>query len=118
MSGPEKYGLLTTTVATRDDAVKIADALLSEKLAACVQFLPIQSLYSWKGEVRNEAEILLLIKTRASLFEDAMQAIKAIHPYETPEIVACDFVAGSAAYFAWITEVTRAPIQCLRRSPA
>jgi periplasmic divalent cation tolerance protein len=109
VSGPEKYGLLTTTVATREDAVKIADALLGKKLAACVQLMPIQSLYSWKGEIRNEAEILLLIKTRASLFEDAMQAIKAVHPYETPEIVVQDFVAGSAAYFSWIADVTQSP---------
>jgi periplasmic divalent cation tolerance protein len=105
----EKYGMLTTTVATREDAVKIADALLAAKLAACVQLMPIQSLYSWKGESRDEPEILLLIKTRNALFEEAMQVITAIHPYETPEIVATDFVAGAPAYFAWIAAATKTP---------
>lgn len=104
-----EYGMLTTTVATQEDAAKIADLLLAQKLAACVQLLPIQSLYSWKGETRHDAEVLLLIKTRTALFDEAMQAIAAIHPYETPEIVACDFVTGAPGYFAWMDAVTKPP---------
>ncbi len=109
MNGSEKYGLLTTTVAARADALIIAQKLLGEKLAACVQLMPIQSLYHWKGEMRDAAEILLLIKTRAALYDQAMAAIKTVHPYETPEIVVQDFVAGSADYFAWISDVTEGP---------
>ena len=102
MSGPEKYGLLTTTVATRDDAVKIADVLLSEKLAACVQLMPIQSLYSWKGEIRNEAEILLLIKTRAALIREVQSTIAGLHSYEVPEFLVLSVSGGSEPYLDWL----------------
>jgi periplasmic divalent cation tolerance protein len=102
-----RYGVVTTTTATRDDAQKIAKALLAEKLAACVQLMPIESYYTWKGAVANDAEVLLLIKTKTALFDDAIRAIKAIHPYETPEIVAAPFTAGFAGYFDWIDDVTR-----------
>jgi periplasmic divalent cation tolerance protein len=102
-----RYGLLMTTTANKDDAQKIAKALLAEKLAACVQLMPIESFYTWKGAVANDAEILLLVKTKTALFDDAIRAIKAIHPYETPEIVATPFTAGFAGYFGWIDAVTR-----------
>jgi periplasmic divalent cation tolerance protein len=102
-----RYGLLMTTTANNDDAQNIAKALLAEKLAACVQLMPIESYYTWKGAVANDAEILPLIKTKTALFDDAIRAIKAIHPYETPEIVAAPFTAGFAGYFRWIDDVTR-----------
>ena len=101
------YGVLMTTAANKDDAQTIAKALLAEKLAACVQLLPIESYYMWNDAVRNDAEILLLIKTKTALFDDAMRAVKAVHPYETPEIVATEFTGGFAGYFAWIDAVTK-----------
>jgi periplasmic divalent cation tolerance protein len=102
-----RYGVVMTTTATKDEAQKIAKALLAEKLAACVQLMPIESYYTWKGALANDAEILLLIKTKTALFDAAIRAIKAIHPYETPEIVATPFTAGFAGYFGWIDDVTR-----------
>ena len=105
--GDACYGMLMTTTANKDDAQNMAKALLGEKLAACVQLMPIESYYTWKGAVANEAEILLLIKTRTALFDDAIRAIKAIHPYETPEIVAMLFTKGFPGYFGWIDAVTR-----------
>ncbi|HUO91275.1 MAG TPA: divalent-cation tolerance protein CutA [Rhizomicrobium sp.] len=102
-----RYGVLMTTTATREDAQNIARALLDAKLAACVQLMPIESCYMWQDALQNEAEILLLVKTRAALFKDAMAAIKEVHPYETPEIVALDFAAGAPGYFAWIDSVTK-----------
>jgi periplasmic divalent cation tolerance protein len=102
-----RYGVLMTTTGNRDDAMKIAEALVEAKLAACVQMLPIESCYMWKGALANEAELLLLIKTKTALFDDAMKAIKAVHPYETPEIVATSFAGGSSDYFSWIDSVTR-----------
>jgi periplasmic divalent cation tolerance protein len=102
-----KYGVLFTTVASKADASKIAKMLLDEKLAACVQVIPIESYYTWKGETSKGPELLLLIKTTASLFEVAIAFIKKHHPYETPEIVATDFAAGYSGYFSWIEEVTR-----------
>lgn len=102
-----KYGVLLTTVANRDDATKIAKALLAAKLAACVQITPIESFYTWKGEIANENELLLLVKTKTAHFEAAIKSIKSVHPYETPEIVATDFIAGFSGYFSWIDEVTK-----------
>lgn len=107
MSVPSDYGMLLTTVASRDDAAKIANLLIEEKLAACVQLLPIESFYRWEGKTQNEAELLLLIKTRTALFETAIARIKTVHPYTVPEIVGTQFVAGFPSYLDWIEEVTR-----------
>ena len=82
------------------------NSLIDTGLAACVQMMTIESRYVWRGEKNIEPELLLLIKTRTALFGEAMRAIEAIHPYELPEIVATNFTAGLAGYFAWIDEVT------------
>lgn len=102
-----EYGVLLTIAAAREDAEMIAKALVGEKFAACVQLVPIESFYRWQGELANEREYLLLVKTKTALFDEAIQAIKAVHPYETPEIVGMNFTAGFAGYFSWIDEVTR-----------
>ena len=106
MSLPSDYGMLLTTVASRDDATKIARLLIDEKLAACVQLLPIESFYRCDGKTQNEAELLLLIKTRTALFEAAIARIKAVHPYTVPEIVGTQFVAGFNGYLDWIDQNT------------
>ena len=104
--GPGVYGMLLTTASSREEAQNIAQFLIDEKLAACVQLLPIESFYSWEGRTHNAAEILLLVKTRTTLFEEAIARIKAAHSYTVPEIVAMPFSAGFAGYFDWIAEVT------------
>lgn len=101
-----EYGVLLTTAPTRDEAAKIAKLLIDERLAACVQLLPIESFYFWQGRTQNEAELLLLVKTRKALFEKAIARIKAVHSYTVPEIVALPFAAGFAGYLNWIDEVT------------
>jgi len=106
MTAPAETGVITTTVPSRDVARDIADALLAERLAACVQFLDMESHYIWKGKRAAEPEVMLLIKTRAVLFERAISRIKALHPYETPEIVAQNFAAGFGPYLDWIAEST------------
>ena len=106
MSPAARYGVLLTTTASREEAAKIAKLLIDEKLAACVQLLPIESFYVWQGKTQNEAEVLLLVKTRAGLFEKAIARIKAAHSYSVPEIVALPFAAGFGGYFQWIDEVT------------
>lgn len=103
----EKYGLLITATGNKDDAAGIAQMLVSDRLAACVQIMPIESFYAWKGALAHEAEWLLLIKTKTILFDDAIRAIKARHPYETPEIVGTEFSTGLPEYFSWIDESTR-----------
>jgi len=99
--------MLLTTAPSRDEAAKIAKLLIDEKLAACVQLLPIESFYVWEGKTRNEAEILLLAKTRTALFEPAIARIKQVHSYSVPEVVGTRFLAGSPSYLDWIAEVTR-----------
>ena len=106
MSEPTDYGVLLTTVPARDEAAGIAKLLIDEKLAACVQLLPIESFYVWQGKTQNEAETLLLIKTRTALFEQVIARIKTVHSYTVPQIVAMPFSAGFAGYLDWIGEVT------------
>ena len=102
----EGHGFLMTTVAARADGERIAGALLDEKLAACIQLLPIESFYVWQGKRQRDGEILLLIKTRTALFDAAIARIKALHPYEMPEIAGLPFSAGFGGYFSWIDDVT------------
>ena len=106
MSLAGDYGVLLTTTPNREEAAKIAKLLIDEKLAACVQLLPIESFYFWEGKTQNEAEILLLVKTRSALFETAIARIKSVHSYSVPEIVAMPFTAGFAGYLDWIDTVT------------
>jgi len=98
---------IITTTAAEPEAEAIAEALLSEGLAACVQISAIRSRYAWEGEVRREAEQLLRIKTREALFEPVRARIRAMHPYDTPEIIALPVVAGDRDYLGWLGEVTR-----------
>ncbi|HKU63804.1 MAG TPA: divalent-cation tolerance protein CutA [Rhizomicrobium sp.] len=106
MSAPSDYGVLLTTTPNREEAHRIAKLLIDEKLAACVQLLPIESFYVWQGKTQNEAEILLLVKTRSPLFDAAIARIKAVHSYTVPQIVAIPFTAGFSGYFDWIGEST------------
>jgi len=109
MSAASDFGVMLTTTPSREEAQTIARLLIEEKLAACVQLLPIESFYFWQGKTQNEAEILLLIKTRSALFGAATARIKAVHSYTVPEIVALPFATGFQGYFDWIGEVTSAP---------
>ena len=109
MSVSKAYGVMLTTTPTREEAQKIARLLIEEKLAACVQLMPIESFYFWQGKTQNEAEILLLIKTRTALFDTLTARIKQIHSYTVPEIVALPFTAGFQGYFDWIGQVTANP---------
>jgi periplasmic divalent cation tolerance protein len=108
VSEASDYGVLLTTTPTREEAAKIAKLLIDERLGACVQILPIESFYSWQGKIQNEAELLLLVKTRRALFDTAIARIKEVHSYTVPEIVALPFAAGFAGYLDWINDVTGA----------
>jgi periplasmic divalent cation tolerance protein len=107
MSEATSYGIVSSAFANRGDARRVAGALLAEKLAACVQLMDIESHYAWKGTIRNEPEVMLLAKTRSALFPRVIECIKALHPYETPEIVAQSFSAGFAPYLDWIGAETK-----------
>ena len=75
-------------------------------MAACVQMLPIDSLYTWKGETVSESEVLLLVKTRRELYAEIERTIVSLHNYETPEILLLPVAEGLPAYLDWIDEVT------------
>lgn len=97
------YIQISTTTETKEQAQKIAQHLVGQKLAACVQISgPIESTYRWKGNVETAQEWLCVIKTRASLFKKVEAAIKKLHPYETPEIIAMPIINGSKEYLQWI----------------
>ena len=90
-----------------DQAVarRIADALVDERLAACVNLLPgLRSVYRWQGGVHCDDEVLLLIKTTQDKVGMLGDRITALHPYELPELVAVEVAGGLAAYLAWIHE--------------
>ena len=91
------------TSGNADEARRIANELVERQLAACVQVLPeIESVYRWNGEVQRETEILLLAKTTAAQFEDLERTVRAIHRYDTPEIVAVTMAHVSEPYRAWL----------------
>lgn len=94
-----------TTVGSEEDAERISIALVERRLAACVQTAgPIASRYRWQGKVETAREWLCLAKTEAARYPEVEAAIREIHPYDEPEIVATPVVAGSAGYLAWISE--------------
>ena len=91
------------TVDSRENAEKIADALVSELLAACCNLVPgLLSIYRWKGEIHRDPEVLLMAKTRRDLFERLRERAVALHGYEVPEVVALPIVAGHEPYLDWI----------------
>src|SRR2546426_2172074 len=91
------------TAANREEANQIAELLVSARLAACVQILPeMESVYRWQGEVKREQEILLLAKTVASRFAEVESKVRALHSYETPEIIAIAVVDVSEPYLKWL----------------
>jgi periplasmic divalent cation tolerance protein len=96
------------TAPAADEARRIAKELVERQLAACVQILPeIESVYRWNGEVQRETEILILAKTTAAQFDDLEKAVREIHSYDTPEIVAVPLAFVSEPYRAWLTDNVR-----------
>lgn len=93
------------TAADGGEATRIAELLVDKQLAACVQILPeIESVYRWNGEVQRDKEILILAKTTASQFDALEKAVREIHSYETPEIVAVPIAHVSEPYRAWLAK--------------
>jgi periplasmic divalent cation tolerance protein len=103
-----KFVVVFITAPSMDVAQQIANALVEQKLAACVNILPaIQSIYRWEGKIFNEEETLLIVKSRADLFEDRLiPAVQAVHPYQVPEIIALPILMGLPGYLDWIQDVT------------
>ena len=103
-----RYIQVSTAVEKKEDADRIAKILVETRVAACVQVIgPIRSTYWWKGKVEEASEWLCVMKTREELYSDLEASLKAVHPYEVPEIVAVPLTKGSEGYLRWIEEETK-----------
>ncbi len=101
--------LILCTVPSEEVAERLARPLLEERLAACVNILPgVRSMYRWQGEIEDDRELLLMIKTDARCYQQVEQRIRELHPYEVCEVLALDVVAGSKPYLDWLLGETRA----------
>lgn len=93
-----------TTVDSSEAAQEIAEGLVGARLAACVQVIgPMTSTYRWQGAVEVSTEWLCLIKSRAELYPELEAALRDLHPYDVPEILALPVVAGAAPYLDWLS---------------
>lgn len=100
--------LVHCTCPDAESAQGIARALVDERLAACVQIVPgLVSVYRWQDDVRQNDELLLLIKTSRERWPALAARVRELHPYETPELLAFDAADGSADYLDWVAAQTR-----------
>ncbi|CAF2095821.1 protein CutA, chloroplastic [Brassica rapa] len=96
------------TVPNREAGKKLANSIVQEKLAACVNIVPgVESVYEWEGKVQSDSEELLIIKTRQSLLESLTAHVNANHEYDVPEVIALPITGGSDKYLEWLKNSTR-----------
>ena len=102
MKETDKIVILITT-GSEEEANKIAELLVNERKAACVNIVPrVDSLFWWEGKLDSAQERLLIVKTKASLFPEIVKLVKRVHSYEVPEIIALPIVGGSEDYLEWL----------------
>lgn len=102
------YGVVLVTASSQKEAETIAGSLIETQLAACVNLLPMHSIYTWQGKIHSESEWQLIIKTDLSLFSQLEKKIRELHSYEVPEIIAVPILAGSQPYLQWISDNVKA----------
>ncbi|MDR2268152.1 MAG: divalent-cation tolerance protein CutA [Holosporaceae bacterium] len=100
------FSVVITTTETKQQAKALANKILEERLAACVQVQKIESFYRWKDKIERGSEYLLAIKTKSSLFQALSEAIRENHDYQTPEIIQIPILNGLPEYLAWINDIT------------
>lgn len=107
---PMSTRLVFVTCPSPDVAANLAKSLVEERLAACGNIIPgLRSIYRWEGKVHDEAECLLLLKTTAGGYPALEARVKALHPYDVPEILAVTAAAGLPAYVQWVAASLQAP---------
>jgi periplasmic divalent cation tolerance protein len=104
---PEPLVVLVTA-GSQEEAEAIAQALVAERLAACVNVVPgITSVYRWQGKVQRDQECLLVVKSRRDVLDDLVRRVRELHSYDLPETIALPLVGGSAPYLAWLVGEVR-----------
>ena len=99
--------VILVTAANQEEAVRIGKRVVNAKLAACANIIPgIQSIYRWKGRVVKEQEVLLILKSTKPRYRALEKAIKTMHTYETPEIIALPVKEGLNRYIGWVRSET------------
>ena len=102
-----QYCLIYITTKDEEEARRIGEALVGEKLAACVNFQPIKSIFHWQGEVSQEDEVAMLAKTKAELVDELVSRVKELHSYEVPCIVVLPVEKGDPDFLEWISQATK-----------
>jgi periplasmic divalent cation tolerance protein len=98
-----EHVVVMVAASSQEEARRVGRVLLEKKLAACVQFFPMTSLFYWEGELQEAAETMMMIKTTASVFEKLREEVKAAHSYQVPEIIELPIQNGSAEYLRWVS---------------
>jgi periplasmic divalent cation tolerance protein len=102
-----EFLIVFITAPKEEEAAGIARELVGSRLAACVNIVKdIRSIYRWQGKMEDEAEVLMIVKTRRELFEALMKRVKELHSYTVPEILALPVIAGAEDYLKWLHEET------------
>ncbi len=100
--------VVLVTCGSEEEALKIANVLVEEHLAACANIIsPIRSIYRWEGKIWDEREWLLIIKTQSHLFETLEKKVKSLHSYSVPEIVSLSITDSSSPYLNWLEQMTQ-----------
>ncbi|NLX18183.1 MAG: divalent-cation tolerance protein CutA [Desulfobulbus sp.] len=105
------YIQVITTLPDRESAEQLATRLLEDRLAACVQISSCTSLYRWQGVIEQGKEQICTIKSRHDLFPELCRTIKALHPYEVPEILASLVADGDSGYLNWLEQELQPPLK-------
>jgi periplasmic divalent cation tolerance protein len=99
--------VVLVTCGSEEEAARIANSLVEERLAACVNIIsPVRSIYRWEGKIWDEKEWMLMIKTQKKRFENLEKKVKSLHSYSVPEIIALPIVEGSSSYLKWMEKMT------------
>ncbi len=110
--------VVLVTCGSNEEAERIARALVEARLAACVNILgPVRSIYRWEGKLNDDKEVLLLIKTSRSLFDQVRHAVEKAHSYEVPEVICLPIIDGAPNYLNWLTDSVSEPPQPAAPTP-
>jgi len=101
-----EYCSIYVTAGTAEEAAGIGRTLIEERLAACVNILPVTSIYRWENTIEEDSEVVMFVKTRFSLAEKVTERVKSLHSYEVPCIVVLPIQQGNPDYLQWIEEST------------